>query len=107
MELEGTSSSIKTFPKRKNKKKESSLHSRRFCPEPKGNGINSWITVAEILVVAGAGYIDEDLFYRFMPEAFGAGLFAAAIFAFFFVVFIHLITYMDIRNRSVAAEPRE
>ena len=34
---------------------------------PKGNGINMWIGVDDILDNACAGYIDEDMQYSFMP----------------------------------------
>ena len=66
--------------------------------QPKGNGINAWSTVDDLIDTAGAGYVDEDLFYSFMPEAFGcralalAGFYstadAAANFAFLFYFFV-------------------
>jgi len=34
---------------------------------PKGNGINAWIGLVELLDMACAGYIDEDMQYCFMP----------------------------------------
>ena len=52
-------------------------------------GINAWVTAGDWLVAVGAGYVAEDMYYSFMPAAFGwaaipGATFAALFFFFFF-----------------------
>jgi hypothetical protein len=67
----------KYFFKRKKGKKESSFISRRMF-RPKGNGINPWIDVDDILDTACAGYSDEDLLRKFYAVVFWLPGFALA-----------------------------
>jgi hypothetical protein len=53
--------------KRKKRKKKRKLILQPPETKPKGNGINARITADDILDVAGAGYIDEDMHRSFMP----------------------------------------
>lgn len=61
------------YPKEKKKKPENREKRKRESTltaaviQPKGNGINPWIDVDELLDGAGAGYIAEDMHKSFMP----------------------------------------